>query len=128
MYKRNAQSWSKHIDFMIIDIISLQIAFIISVFIRLQVFAYESHVYRLVGITLLLIDAEVVMLNNSMHDVIKRGYFTELVATFKHCFIVLAIVTIYLFASQSGDVYSRIILFMTFFLHLLLGFYSRLLW
>ncbi len=113
---------------MILDVISLQIAFLISVFIRLQIFAYESHLYRLVGITLLLIDAEVVMLNNSMHDVIKRGYFTELIASFKHCFIVLAVEAIYMFASQTGDSYSRIILFMTFFLHLLIGFYSRLFW
>ena len=27
MYKRNAQGWSKHFDFMIVDEISLQIAF-----------------------------------------------------------------------------------------------------
>ena len=128
MYKRNAQGWSKHIDFMIIDVISLMIAYFISVYIRIGIWAYESSLYRLMGITLILVDIVVVMLNNTMHDVIKRGFFTELATTIKHCFLVIALETVLLFATQSGDSYSRMVIFMLFFLHLLFGFYSRLLW
>ena len=31
MYKRNAQGWSKHFDFMLVDEIALQIAFVLAV-------------------------------------------------------------------------------------------------
>ena len=51
MYKRNAQGWSKHSDFMIVDEISLQIAFILATFIRNHIWAYSSPLYRAMGVT-----------------------------------------------------------------------------
>ena len=77
MYKRNAQGWSKHFDFMIIDELSLQVAFIISVLIRSQKWAYSLQLYRKLGILLILIDALVIVLHNSLHDVMQRGYYVE---------------------------------------------------
>ena len=128
MYKRNAQGWSKHFDFMIVDVISLQIAFILAVLIRNHSWAYASPLYRAMGVTLILVDAVVLVLHNSMHDVVKRGFYVEAVETIKHCFYVFAIATIYMFAMQTGDAYSRIILFLTFLLPLLFGYGPRLLW
>ena len=128
MYKRNAQGWSKHFDFMVVDEISLQIAFILATLIRNHIWAYSSPLYRTMGATLVLVDAVVLVLHNSMHDVVKRGYYIEFVETFKHCFYVFAIATIYVFATQTGDAYSRIILFLTFLLHILFGYCTRILW
>ena len=128
MYKRNAQGWSKHLDFMIVDEISLQFAFILAVFIRSNLFAYEIPLYRTMGITLVLVDVVILVLNNSMHDVFKRGYYLEFLASFKHCFLVFAVATVYMFATQTGDDYSRIISFVTFGLHILFGYCTRVLW
>lgn len=128
MYKRNAQGWSKHFDFMIVDEISLQIAFIIATFIRVKIWAYHIPLYRTMGITLILVDAVVLVLHNSLHDVIKRGYYDETIESFKHCFYVFAIANIFMFATRTGDAYSRIILFLTFLLHFLIGYGTRLLW
>ena len=50
---------------------------------------------------------------NSLHNVISRGYYVEFVQTLKHCFYVFAISILFMFASQTGSVYSRIILFST---------------
>ena len=36
MYRRNAQGWSKHFDFIVVDLISLQIAFVLAVALRNQ--------------------------------------------------------------------------------------------
>ena len=128
MYKRNAQGWSKHFDFMIVDETSLQIAFILAALIRNHIWAYSSPLYRTMGITLILVDAVVLVLHNSMHDVVKRGFYVETIETFKHSFYVFAISTIYMFATQTGDAYSRIILFLTFLFHFLFGYGTRLLW
>lgn len=128
MYKRNAQGWSKHFDFMVIDEIALQIAFILAALIRNHIWAYSSPLYRTMGVTLFLVDAVVLVLHNSMHDVVKRGYYIETIETFKHCFYVFAVAAIYMFATQTGDAYSRIILFLTFLFHFLLGYGTRLLW
>ena len=42
MYKRNAQGWSKHFDFMDVDELSLQLAFVLAVFLRHREWAYAS--------------------------------------------------------------------------------------
>ena len=128
MYKRNAQGWSKHFDFMIVDIISLQIAFILAVFIREHIWVYSSPLHRTMGITLVLVDMVIIIVHNSMHDVIKRGYYIEIIESFKHCFYVFAIATIYMFTTQTGDSYSRISLFLTFLFHFLVGYCTRILW
>ena len=128
MYKRNAQGWSKHFDFFVIDEISLQIAFYLAVLIRQHEWSFASTLYRSLGILLILVDAFVLVINNSMHNVISRGYYLEAKETVKHCFIVFAVATIYMFATQSGDAYSRIVLFLTFLFHLVCGYGMRLLW
>ena len=128
MYKRNAQGWSKHFDFMIVDEVSLQIAFILAVALRHHAWAYKTPLYQNMGFMLLLIDALIIVLFNSMHNVITRGYYVEAAETIKHCFYVFAVATVYMFATQTGDAYSRIIIFLTFLFHILIGYMLRLLW
>ena len=128
MYKRNAQGWSKHFDFILIDEISLQLAFILAVLLRQHAWAYGTSIYRSLGFLLVLVDALVLVLHNSLHNVTRRGYYVEFVETVKNCFYVFAIAMIYVFAVQAGTSYSRIILFTTFILHIVFSYLTRLLW
>lgn len=128
MYRRKAQDWSKHIDFLIVDELSLQVAFIFAILIRHQQWAYSVQLYRKLGILLLLINVLVTIINDSMHNVMKRGYYVEFLATFEHSFFVLGLTSVYLFATQDGILYSRIVLALTFVFHVLLGYIYRILW
>ena len=128
MYKRNAQGWSKHIDFMLLDIIVLQISYIVAFFIRNHGWVYSMHEYRTLGVLLFIADLMVIVLNNSLHDVIKRPPLREAFEHIKHSILVLAVVLIYFFSSQLGDVYSRIVLGVTFILYVLLGYGVRVFW
>ena len=128
MYKRNAQGWSKHLDFILIEFLSLQIAYIFANLIRHGSFPYVSSLYRNLGIVLFLIDAVVLMFLNTMHDVLKRGYYVELVQTIKHCGIVFGLATAYMFSVQTSESYSRIVLYITLAFHIGIGFLTRVLW
>jgi len=128
MYKRNAQGWSKHLDFFIIDEIVLQVAFIIATLIWQGFIPYIKEDYRSLGIVLLLSDALAQMLFNTMHNVIKRGPARELWETIKHCVIVFFGATAYLFAGKSGDSYSRMVVALTLGFHIILGYMTRLSW
>ena len=128
MYKRNAQGWSKHFDFFILDEISLQIAFLLAVFIRHESWAYSMPIYKELGYILIISDAFIIVSFNTFHNVVTRGLFVELVETVKHCLATFAIGAVYMFAMQSGDSYSRISLFMTLILHVLFGYMLRVLW
>ena len=128
MYKRNAQGWSKHMDFIIVDEISLQLAFLLAAGIYLKIRVYASTPYRAYVVLLLLADAVVAVMLNSFHNVLKRGYWKEAIATLKHCLTVFAIMAVFMFATQSGITYSRMTLFLTLIFHLVIGYITRILW
>ena len=128
MYRRNAQGWSKHVDFFLIDEVSLHLAFVIAALIRFQRFPYHEMLYRGMIVVLALIDAMVLIMFDSMHNVLKRGYFDELLCTIRHCVVVFAVAAVYMYAVQMGDLYSRILLFLTLAFHILLGYITRILW
>ena len=128
MYKRNAQGWLKHLDFFILELISLQIAFVLGTWIRLGRWAYSMPTYRNLGIVLMLIDVLVLVLLNTMHNVLKRSNTSEFLITIRHCVIILALAATYMFALQEGETYSRIVLFITCILHIGIGYTLRMLW
>ena len=130
MYKKNVQGWLKHIDFIIWDILVLQVSFILGYMIRhgWGRWPYLRADYRSLAIVLIVVDFLVAALFNSMHDVLKRGYLKELIASARHVVLTLVIMTTYLFSTQTGDTYSRITLYLTAGLHLVLGYGTRLAW
>lgn len=128
MYKRNAQGWSKHFDFILVDEISLQIALILAARIYLKIWVYAEPSYRAYVVLLLVADAAVAVMLNSFHNVLKRGVWKEIIATTKHCFAVFAIMAVFMFATQTGVTYSRVTLALTFGFHLVVGFATRMLW
>ncbi len=129
MYKRNSQGWSKHFDFMVLDIIILLVSYVLAYYFRLgNIDLFSNRDYRNLGILLAIADVLVIVLNNSLHDVIKRGYLKEVLAHTKHCILVLAVVLIYFFSSQLSEIYSRIVIGLTFVLYAVLGFIVRILW
>lgn len=130
MYKRNVQGWLKHLDFILWDILILQISFVLGYMIRhgWGQWPYLRSDYRSLAIVLIIVDILVAAIFNTMHNVMKRGYLKELTASIKHAALILAIMSLYLFSTQAGDTYSRITIYLTSVFHLLLGYGFRLLW
>ena len=95
MYKRNAQGWSKHIDFMVLDVVILQLAYMLAYYLRNQGWVYSVDEYKKLGVLLVFADILVIVLNNSLHDVLKRGYLKEVFAHVKHSIYILAVIVIY---------------------------------
>ena len=130
MYKRGNQGWLKHIDFIIWDVVALQAAYILGYKIRhgWDYWPYLSANYNSLALVLLVVDILVCILFSTMHNVIKRGSLEEFAASVKHAVLVLAIMSLYLFSTQIGDVYSRITIYLTAGFHLIIGFLIRVLW
>ena len=128
MYKKNAQGWMKHFDFSVLDVICLQIAFLLGYAIRHQGFAYSAQLYRGLGIVLALIDAVALVALNPMHNVLKRGYLLEFIATCRHVLVVIGSATLFLFLMKYGEDYSRLVILYTTVIYLLLSYVTRILW
>ena len=129
MYKRNSQGWIKHIDFILWDAVALQLAFVIAYSIRHgSRLLYVSRNYRTLAVMLVVVDILIAAIFNTMHNVLKRGYFQEAAQTLKQVLMVLFVIALYMFGMQIGDSYSRITIFMTAALHFVFGYAIHLAW
>lgn len=129
MYKKNAHNWIKHFDFMMLDIICLNISFVLALLIRMhRINAYsEGHYVKLVFV-FTFVDVLMMLLFEPFKNVLKRGMFRELSISVKHTCLVFAGMTVYLFATQSGGDYSRIAISLTAVIYFVLGYALRLVW
>lgn len=128
MYRKSAQGWSKHLDFIILDIICLHMAFIISFIVRHGMRnPYGSSVYRNIALIMTAIDILVVVFFGTMKNVLKRGYYIEFNVTAKHVCLVELLIMAYLFIIQEGEQYSRITLVVMGIIYFLLAYCMRIL-
>lgn len=107
-------SWLKHWDFLLLDMIVLQGTYVLGYIMR-QGFMnpYEDPMYRTTAIIVGLLNITIAFFMNSYSGVLRRGFWRELKATMKHVSLIYAGVLLYFFASQTSGYYSRI--FMIYF-------------
>ena len=128
VYKRNNQGWLKHIDFILWDAFSLQLAFVLAYAIRHSGIPYLYEAYRMLAIMLVVVDILIAAIFNTMHNVMKRGLLIETTQTLKQVLLVLVVISLYMFSMQRGETYSRITVYLTAVLHFCLGFLIRQAW
>lgn len=129
MYRKNANGWLKHIDFIILDMICLQIAFVMAYFIKNgNIHLYNDYLYRNMAIILEAADLMVILIFGTLKGVLKRGHYQEFVKTFKHALIVCFLAVLYLFTVQKGVFFSRVIVFLTIGIYFILTYIVRELW
>ena len=129
MYKRAAQGWLKHVDFILLDALCLQAAYMLAYLLRIGGgLPYAVPLYRTLGMMLALVDFLVITALSTMHNVIKRTRYEELKQTVKQCIIVFLLAILWLFSIQNAGAYSRIVLYLTAGLHVIFGYAARQFW
>ena len=126
MYKRESGGWLKHYDFLLLDMICLQIAFLLSfVVLGRWVNPYSHILYRKMALYLEVADVAVVFFFGTFSDVLKKGYYRNFVTTVQHAAIVFGLSVLYLFLSKEGQLYSRLSLTITFILYVFITYAVR---
>lgn len=129
MYRKRRRGWSKHADFMLLDIICIQIAFILSYLLRFGFDnPYKDEEYRVLAMAFLFIDFFVEIVLDSFKNVLRRGYFEEFVCTLKHIAIVEVLTVFYLFTMKIGGIYSRSSYYAMIPIYFILDYICRNLW
>ena len=127
MYRKSAQGWLKHWDFMCLDVICLQLAFILSCFTRLRLLnPYKESFYCTMAVGFILCQLVVTFFCQSYKDVLRRGYYIEFTKTVKHVGAVMLLSMFYLFVTQQSNAFSRIIFFITAIIYLGVSYIARL--
>ncbi len=110
MHQNIVKNWVKHLDFTILDILCLEVAFLTSYFIR-NGFPrggfdeqYQNMVWAIIFVGLL-----AVFFLNSYEDIICRGYVIELKQTLFHCAFVSVGLIVWMFIFKESSSYSRMV-------------------
>lgn len=121
--------WLKHADFLILDIISLQLSFYLVYCIRHGIDnMYENQLYAGMAIALLLVDIVIGIAFENLHYVMKRGYWIKAIQTFKQVLEVFALFAIYLVTVQNARQFSCTVLYLTMAFYWILRNSGKLLW
>ena len=129
MYHKKTQGWMKHLDFILLDAVCLHIAFVLAYMTRhgLQM-PYRDRLYLNMAIVYTMVDFLILIANSTMKNVLKRGFYKEMVQTVKHVGLVVLTVSVYLFSVQGGGAYSRITFYLMAAYYILIAYTVRVLW
>ncbi|MBM6751516.1 sugar transferase [Mediterraneibacter glycyrrhizinilyticus] len=129
MYSKISNSWLKHWDFIILDILMLQLAYIFSCVMRRGLHnPYEDPLYQNIAVIICLADICSAFFMEPYHGIMRRGYFMEFKNTLKHVFLVAVFEVIYLFLSQSGEEFSRLSFLWFIPAAIVLVYLERIIW
>lgn len=129
MYKRSIQGWVKHLDFILWDVVSLHLAYVLAYWIRYDMGSlYADQDYLSMALVLTVVDVLVAVLFDTMHNILQRDRWMELASMVKHAAFVFALLIVYLFSLKKSSDYSRIIMYLTFGFYMPLGYGLRQMW
>lgn len=129
MYKKNSSGWFKHVDFILLDLLSIQLSFYLSyVFYEKEWNPYIIPPYRNMAIFIVAADLMIIFLFESYKNVLKRGYYIELISSIKQGIWLMLSACMFLIILQDGNIYSRSVLFMMCGIYVILTYLMRLIW
>ena len=129
MYKRNEHNFFKHIDFIILDSIVMQIAYAVSYMLR-HGFSnpYASEEYRQLAMSMGVLLICVSFLTEGYKNILHRGYLNELKQCAKIVTTLSLLLVAYLFVVQSSSTYSRSVVLMSWLIGLYLIYMEHIIW
>lgn len=128
MHKKELRGWLKHIDFIVLDVVTLQICYVLSYWLWMGFEnPYDTYLYRYQAILLILCQLLVIMFTNSYKNILRRSWMEEFMATFRFevSFMLLDILflfmvhQIYLISRKFTGIMVVMYLFASFFMRLL---------
>lgn len=131
MYKRAKVSWMKHIDFILLDLLCIQISLIAGYAVRglymvnEAAFAYGSGVYRLIGFTLVILHFCIAFFTNSYSGILRRGYLVEFTRVVMHNTLIMMALSAFLVFTRLYDNVSRLTLIFFFVFNIVLMYFVR---
>lgn len=127
MYKKSAQGWLKHWDFMLLDFICMQVSLILAHILpnSFQI-PYKGHHYLNLMLICMFCQVIVIFFGQPYKNILRRGYYLEFAAVFKQVCIVMSLTLIYLFAAKESGIYSRTSIIFTSIFYFLFSYLLRL--
>lgn len=115
----------KHIDFVLLDLICIEVSFFVAYYIRLGDIRLIPDDYILMNIIVLLTHISVVFFMEVYSGILHRGYLLEFKVVFLQNLVLAAIIFAILFLVKQGATYSRIMFVLFFAINTVLIYVGR---
>ena len=129
MQIKSKYSWMKHIDFMIVDLIALFIAYLISYYLKFNnlEFAKNDEWTRYLFIILVL-SIVINFFTNPYSGILKRSYYMEIIRAFQLAIYNLLLASAIFYAFKIGATYSREMSFVMYGIYFILSLLLKYIW
>ena len=127
MYRERLPSWLKHLDFMLLDILALLMAFLLAFYLRIGDGSAIISYRNFVGV-MVLVQIAVSVCNQSYKGILRRGYYMELVRCVQHVAVIMLITVLYLFFAKIAEETSRLMLAYTTVFYVAFTYCLRIAW
>ena len=129
MYRRYKSSWMKHLDFVILDEIVLQVSLYLAYVLWVNDLSmYDNWIYANLAQVLFFFDLFLLLVTTALKNVLKRGYLIEMDKSFRHVVAVALVGGFYLFAIKNAEDFSRMTFGLTMVFYGIFSYLTRLLW
>lgn len=120
------EGWLKHADFIFLDIIILQLSYVIAHWLILGVQnPYSIYSYRYLAFIMFFAQIATILFGYNYKGILKRGYFKEFISVLKYSISILILAVLFLFLIHQSAVVSRLQIGWTLVVFLVLGFLCR---
>ena len=115
MYVRENRGWTKHMDFMVLDLVILELAYFLAYVLR-HGFEIYSVIYKELGLAIVVFHFLLVFFLENYRGIIHRGHLRELKAVISYCTFLFAGLMAYMLVRKNTGDFSRfmIVLFYLF--------------
>ena len=128
MYKRKANGWLKHWDFILLDLVVIQAAYVLALFIAGYIDLYKTTLYWNMAIILESINLLVMLVFSTFRDVLKKGHYLTFISCIRQGILIGITAILYLFLIQEGQNFSRVTILYTSVIYVFLSYICRELW
>ena len=129
MRGQTAYNWQKHLDFMVLDVLCLQLAYALAYWGRFGLHnPYGDVNWRIIMLVMTLFDLLIMVFGKGLQDVLRRGYLKEMIALGKQLTALELFAIFFLFLTHQTEEYSRFVLLHTGIFCLFISFAARSAW
>ncbi len=129
MYRKSSKDWTKHLDFIVLDMICLQVAYFMAYLIRHgNSFPFDNQLYRDMIFVFCFSQVFVSLVNDSFKNILRRGYYHEFTASVRHVGMIILLSVLYLFSTRESSAYSRIVVALTGIFYVAMTWTVRCFW
>lgn len=129
MYQKKYHNWFKHLDFIVLDLLCMQISYILAFMLRHgRYLPYVEEQYRIMAPIIFLVGIIFAVGTHNYSGILKRGYYREFFATFKYVSAVIVGTFTYMFLVQESGKYSRVMFVVMWAIDIIISWIVRIIY